>query len=613
MPHTITVFVGETERRIETVPDKSLHAILADVTDTILEAPCGGKGKCGKCKLIVEKGIVSEVTYQEKRLLSSAELEHGVRLACLTYPAGDVRIRIRENSFAHILVTGVAYDADVLPKVRKTHVELPEPSLTDQRDDFKRLTDGLRGCGYHMPLKELYRLPALLRSSGYSVTAVHDKNYIITVEPGDTTGQNYGVAVDIGTTTVVAYLVDLTSGKTIDAASGLNAQKSYGQDVISRINYTIENESGIGHLRERVVNQINTMIWDLAEKNGIAIENIYSIALAGNTIMMHLAAGLSPKNIATVPFIPVAKNRMTFLAEDLGFGIPKGASAYLLPGISGYVGADIVAAILSSGLFYGEALSLLIDIGTNGEIVLGNRDGLLCCSTAAGPAFEGATIRHGMGGVSGAINTVKLDSGGIAYTTIAGARPAGICGSGIVDAVALLLRCGVVDETGRMLPASAFPAGTDCELKPYLVEEGGQPAVILADKAATETSEAVLLIQKDVREVQLAKASIAAGIVTLLAKAKKKVEDIDVVYLAGGFGSFIDKDNAITIGLIPAELREKIQVIGNAAGTGAVLSLISQECLSECDRIAAKARYIELSSSPEFRDHYIDNMLFPGA
>ena len=608
---SVSVLVGDDVRKVEAEAGESLHHIITNDTDTVIEAPCGGKGKCGKCKLIVESGQVSEITDQERRLLSEHELDRGVRLACLTYPAGDVEVRIRENSRAHIMVSGVSYDAEILPNVRKTHVILETPNLDDQRDDFARLNDALGGGNFHMPLKELYRLPDLLRENDYSVTAVHDRNYIITVEPKDTTGKNFGIAVDIGTTTVVAYLIDLTTGKTLDATSELNAQKSHGQDVISRINYTLQSEDGIEQLRKRIIHQINSMIWDLAEKNGIAIENIYSIALVGNTTMMHLAAGLPPGNIATVPFIPVAKNRMTFLAEDMGFGIPKGASAYLLPSISGYVGADIVAATLSSGLFYGEALSLLIDIGTNGEIVLGSRDGLLCCSTAAGPAFEGATIRHGVGGITGAINTVKLDSKSISYTTIADARPVGICGSGIVDAMALLLRCGVVDETGRMLDVDELPDNSSCALEPFMVENDDQPAVTLADGKETESSESVLLTQKDVREIQLAKASIAAGIMTLLKKAGKEVDDIDVVYLAGGFGSFIDKTSAVRIGLIPAELESKIQVIGNAAGTGAVLSLISEECLAECDRIATTAEYVELSSSPEFQDEYVNNMFFP--
>lgn len=603
MPHTLTVIVGETVQQIETTSENSLHASLAGITGTGFEAPCGGKGKCGKCKLIIEKGLVTEVTEQERKLLSASELERGVRLACLTFPKGDVRVMIREASVANILVAGVEYDADVLPQVRKSFIQIPEPSLSDQRDDFARLAAEMEGDEYRIPLSELIRLPELLRSADSQITVIHDNEWIISIEPGDTTDKNYGIAVDIGTTTVVAYLVDLTSGKTIDAASGLSAQKPYGQDVISRINYTIENEGGVGELGEKIVEQINSLIRELAERNNISMDTIYSISLAGNTTMIHMAARLPARYMANAPFIPVVKSRMTFTANELGFSIPKGANVYLLPAISAYVGADIVAAILSSGLFYGEALSLLIDIGTNGEIALGNRDRLLCCSTAAGPAFEGATIRHGMGGVNGAISAVKLEKQKISYTTIGDAPAAGICGSGIVDAVALLLECGVLDETGRMLAGSDLPEGTECKLESHIVEDDGEPAIAI--------TEDILLIQKDVREVQLAKASIAAGIMTLLSAAEKEAADIDVVYLAGGFGSFIDKDNAIRIGLIPAELRDKIQVIGNAAGTGAVQSLVSKECLAECDRIAAKAEYIELSTSQEFQDHYIDSMFFP--
>lgn len=607
---TLTVLVGDEEKTFHGNTGKSLHQVLTNETDTVIEAPCGGKGKCGKCKLIILEGEVSEPTEQEQRLLSVNELSRGVRLACLTKPLGDVKIKIRASSHAHIMIAGVEYDEDPLPNVRKTTVILEKPTLEDQRDDFARLSDSLGSDGFRIPLKELYRLPELLRENDYQVTAVHDRNYIITVEPGNTSKANFGIAVDIGTTTVVAYLVDLTTGKTVGATSGLNTQKSHGQDVISRINYTLQNEAGIEQLRKRIVNQINGMIWDLAERNNVAIENIYSIALAGNTTMMHLAAGLPPKYIATVPFIPVAKNRMTFLAEDLGFGIPKGASAYLLPSISGYVGADIVSAVLASGLYYGEAFSLLIDIGTNGEIVLGSNDGLLCCSTAAGPAFEGATIRHGVGGISGAINSVSIQDNKITYTTISDARPIGICGSGIIDAMAILLSCGVVDETGRMLEPGDAAAG-ECELAQHLTVDGDQPAITLAPSDVTESGEQIVLSQKDVREIQLAKASIAAGIMTLLRKSGRGVEDIDIVYIAGGFGSFTNKENAVKIGLIPSELLDKVKVIGNAAGTGAVLSLISENCLAECDRISSQAEYIELSSSPEFQEEYIENMYFP--
>ena len=613
---TITVHHGDENLRISCVPGMSLHAVLANSDDALIDAPCGGKGKCGKCKVKILEGSVSPVSEQERKFLSSREIEQGVRLACLTEAYSDLEISIRANAQAHIVVAGVDYDTDILPNVRKTPVQLDTPSLEDQRDDFARLKDALGGANYHMPLKELIRLPSLLRENNNLVTAVHDRNYIITIEAGDSSGRNIGVAVDIGTTTVVAYLIDLNTGKQIDAVSGLNSQKSYGQDVISRINYTLQNTEGLNLLRKRIINQINNFVWDLAERNKVAIENIYSITLVGNTTMMHLASGLPPGNIATVPFIPVAKNRMTFLADDVGLGIPKGASVYLLPSISGYVGADIVAAVLSSGLHFGEALSLLIDIGTNGEIVLGDRERMFCCSTAAGPAFEGATIRHGVGGIGGAINRVELKDSGISYSTIADQRPLGICGSGIIDVVAILLETGLVDETGRMLDSNELKSvlPEDSPGRPLLdnlLEIEDQPAVMLADASVTEHGEDIYITQKDVREVQLAKASIAAGINTLIKTAEKEVGDIDVIYLAGGFGSFIDKDNAIRIGLIPKELREKVRVIGNAAGIGAGLALISEKCLTECDRIADSAEYVEHSSSLDFQNEYVASMYFP--
>ena len=611
MRYAITIIAGNNEKCIEALPGQTLYEVVSNGSDTPIESPCGGRGKCGKCKLIVEHGRVTKITDQEKLLLSPSELEHGVRLACLTYPEGDVNVRIREAASAHIMVSGVEYGAQVLPEIKKTALRLNGPSLEDQRDDLTRLIDALGTGDVHISLEQLRRLPQLLRSSGYAVTVVHDKSTIIAVEPGDTTKEHYGIAVDIGTTTVVAYLVDLNTGKTIDTASGLNAQRAYGQDVISRISYTMDNDSGGAQLRERIINQINALVRDLAKKNSLSMETVYSIAFTGNTSMMHLAAGLPAKQIAVAPFIPAAKRKMIFQATELGLNARKGCRLCLLPGISAYVGADIVSGILSSGLFYGEALSLLIDVGTNGEIVLGNRQRVLCCSTAAGPAFEGATIRHGMGGVSGAIDTVKLLNGRIGYTTIDGAKPAGICGSGIIDAVAMLLAMKAVDETGRMLGNNEHGREYRHELSAYFTDFEERPAIILAEPSDSETGEAILLTQKDVREVQLAKASIAAGVMTLLSAAGKRAEDIDIVYLAGGFGSYIDKESAVAIGLIPAILKDRIAVVGNAAGTGAVLSLISAECLAECDRIAQAAEYIELSVSPEFQEEYFKNMTFP--
>jgi len=612
MSYALTVISENSKTNIEIAEGQSLYEILAACPDIEIEAPCGGKGRCGKCKLTVVDGRVSALSELEKELLSEADINGGVRLACRTYPEGDVTVQLRETTEAHIAVSGIEYSAEVFPNVRKSAVKLTKPVLEDQRDDLSRLSDALGGA-FTIQLDALRKLPGILRESDYAVTVAYDKDCIVAVEAGDTKDSNFGIAVDIGTTTVVAYLVNLQTGKIEATASGLNAQKPHGQDVISRISYTIDNPTGTSQLQHRIIHQINGMIEKLAGENGISIDQIYSITLAGNTTMMHFAAGLPTKHIAAAPFIPAAKRCMKYSAGELDLSIQSGGQVYLLPGVSAYIGADIVADLLSSGLADAPGLSLLIDVGTNGEIALGSRDGLYCCSTAAGPAFEGATIRHGMGGITGAINTVRVTNGRIAYTTIGDAPPAGVCGSGIVDAMAMLLDSGLVDESGRMLAPAGEPGQEPPQIAQKISSIDGEPAIVLADSGEAAGGEQITLTQKDVREIQLAKAAIAAGVMTLLIKAGKSVEDIDTVYLAGGFGSYIDKTSATRIGLIPQQLLEKIQVIGNGAGIGAVLSLISSERLAECERIASKAEYIELSGSPEFQDAYFECMMFPPA
>jgi len=604
--------VAYNNRKEEVVCKKGtvlLEALTKEQT-AFIDTPCGGKGLCGKCKVKAAGEGLPPLSEREQEKLTDQEIKEGYRLACLLKVEGDWSISIDAKiSQATILEDGVEFDVELLPSIRKNYLEVTKPTLEDQRDDFSRIRDALNIKGFRMPLPELYHLPAVLREKDYAITVAHNKSYIIKVEPGNTEHLNYGIAVDIGTTTVVAFLLDLNTGRKMDAVSGLNSQKSFGQDVISRINHTLQKEEGLEHLHKRIITQINGMIWDLAEKNSISIDNIYSIVLAGNTTMMHLAAGLPPANIAASPFVPVIMDRLVEPAREVGIEIAKSGCAYFLPCISGYVGADIVAAILASGMTKKDELSLLIDIGTNGEIVLGNSESLVCCSTAAGPAFEGAHIQHGVGGIAGAINTVKLDSDKLAITTIADQRPLGICGSGIVDAAALLIKAGILDETGRLLSKEDAEKG-NISLSEKLTEVESNPALVLAGKSEAKNSEPIFLTQKDIREVQLAKASIAAGIKTLIKDSGKSIEDIQQVYLAGGFGSFIDKTNAVVIGLIPKELEHKIKVIGNAAGTGAVMASFSESCLLDTDRIAKLARYLELSSSPAFQDEYIKNMYF---
>lgn len=361
------------------------------------------------------------------------------------------------------------------------------------------------------------------------------------------------IAVDIGTTTVVAYLV--VNGQIVDTESTLNAQKPYGDDVLSRIKYTMEQADGLETLSMRIREQVSRMAADLCCRNGIRAKKI---AIAGNTVMLHIYAGVSPASIGISPFTPVFTE--TRLSKE----------TVLLPSITGYVGADTVAAILASGMHLSEEVCLLVDIGTNGEIALGNKNGIAVCAAAAGPAFEGAQISCGVGGVAGAVSSVQIDDSGVHYTTIDDKPPIGICGSGILDATAELLRTALVDESG------------------YFEDE------------ELEIAKRVSITAKDIRQVQLAKAAIAAGIYTLLESCSVSLEDVAHCYLAGGFGSYLKKESACAIGLLPKALLNKIEPIGNAAGMGTVLWLLSEKSRMEADDIAHSARYLELSASPVF-------------
>lgn len=409
--------------------------------------------------------------------------------------------------------------------------------------------------------------------------------------------QGYGIAVDIGTTTVVAYLYDCGAVKQLDVASRINSQASIGVDVISRIKYCSDFEAGLGILNKAIIDDINSLLEALAKKSGISAGDIEHMVITGNTTMLHLLANISPVSMGVLPFEPKSLFGEYYEAAKLGLSATD-ASVYLAPCMSAFVGGDITTAILASGLYKSDELNVLLDIGTNGEVALGNKHFLYVTSTAAGPAFEGAQISCGMAGVPGAINKVYPYNGAIEIETI-GCKPAqGICGSGLLDAAALMVSAGIVDETGRI--ADAGELGEN--LRPYIVESDGQPGV--------EVCPGVVITQKDIREIQTAKAAIAAGLEALLHHAGKSIEDVSRVYLAGGFGNFMDAGSAIKIGLLPRQCEGRITAIGNAAGTGAVMALHSDGYIKECEAIAKTGRHVELGSNPVFFERYIENMYF---
>lgn len=601
---------------------------VLNMTEAIhIEAPCGGNGTCGKCKVRVisddrDCGL-SAPNGAEHTFLTKKELEKGIRLSCRAVITGDCHIAIPDEALeADILSDTSVFQGKIDPPIEKTFLELPEPSIDDQRPDSVRVVESLlqvrragpEGLPPVLPLYVRQQLPGLIRSSNYKITVVHTYSQIYAVQAGNTASRHFGIAVDVGTTTVVAYLVSLTSGEVIDTVSGLNTQKAFGGDVISRIEYVMREEEGLAALQGRIRSQIEDMSRELLQKNRLESDDISVIAVAGNTTMMHLFTGLNPEAIASAPFIPVSLGEEIVPAAELGFETLS-CPVLLLPSLSGYVGADISAGIVASGILEREKYNLLVDFGTNGEIVLGNREQLFTCSTAAGPAFEGAQISRGMGGVAGAINSVYLEEGELFCTTLGGKPARGICGSGIFDIAGLLISTGAADYTGRILtPEEAEEEAEQsaaAELLAFYAEENGEPALRLAGAQETSTGEEILFTQRDLREVQLAKAAIAAGIDSLLHAAEISYGEVEKIYIAGGFGNYIDTLSAVNLGLFPRERIDSIESIGNSAGKGAVLSLLSKKVSDELVQIPEKSRYIELSSDVYFQSAYIEQMYFP--
>ncbi len=599
----VTVKHGEKNIEIETGSSGTILDFL-NIHDFHMDAPCGGKGTCGKCKVKVIKGNDSELQEPELKFLTKKEIESGYRLACQTKITSDMVLEISDPE-QHIQIESAhdGYAGNINPLVKKKYLQLPRPSLEDQRDDVSRITEtlGIKKAGVSLKLRRA--IPGILREADYSVTAIYTEDTLIGVESGNTETENYGFAVDIGTTTVVGHLLNMNTGEIIDTVSALNRQKTLGADVISRIEYCMREDNGLEILSKKIFTQMGEMALSVLERNSIKKEHIYSAMIAGNTTMLHLFYGIDPTGIAAAPFIPGTLESVSYSSEEIGDSLLN-LTVYSLPSISAYIGADITAGILATRMHETEELSLLIDIGTNGEIVLGNKNKLYCCSTAAGPAFEGAHITCGMGGISGAIDTISLENGRIKYTTIGGTKPIGICGSGIIDTVAVLLKSGVVDFTGRIIEEDEAESENAKELikKHFSKEDSG--SFIL-------TEPNIVFTQKDIREVQLAKAAISAGVATLLNEAGKTVNDVKHLYIAGGFGSYISKESAAAIGLIPADLLDRTESVGNTSGKGAAECSFSKENYNACDEIIKLTEYIELSSNTYFQGKYMEDMIFP--
>jgi uncharacterized 2Fe-2S/4Fe-4S cluster protein (DUF4445 family) len=601
--YDILVNTGDIITAIKAKHGDNLLKILQK-NKMISDFPCAGNGICGKCRVRIVSGI-TEPSPEDKTHLTPEELAGGFRLACCVTVCAPLAISVQTSAFNvgyEIMTEGIQRHIEISSPVTKKHLTLKKTGVDDRRSDLRRISDGMGINDMSADLALLRNLSEKTMAANFDFTAAAYNNTLISIENGDTQGRKFGVAADIGTTTVVCYLVDLNNGRVADIEARVNSQSAHGADVISRIGFTIDNARGTETLRDLIIMQVNSMVGCLCDRNDINPQQIYNMAVTGNTIMLHFFLGLPSKNIAAAPFTPVTTAAADFSAKELGIEINGVVS--VMPGIAGYVGSDITAGILACGMMESESYSLLIDLGTNGEMALGNSRGVTACAVAAGPAFEGGNIKYGVGGIQGAICRVELEKANICET-IGGDDACGICGSGVLDVVSELLKHGVIDETGRM--ASKESIG-DAALRARLGEDGGVRQFIL--ERNTALGYPITFTQKDIREVQLAKAAVAAGICVLLKETGTALENIEKVYIAGGFGNFMNMESALNIGLIPQEFKGKTVSAGNTAGMGAKLYLLSNVYRQKAVQIAEFATYIELSNKAEFQDLYVDAMTF---
>ncbi|MFC1714926.1 ASKHA domain-containing protein [Candidatus Poribacteria bacterium] len=600
----------EPDGKTVTVEEGVTIARAAAAAEISINSPCGGEGTCGKCRVVVNARNVDPPNELEKKALSEEDLSAGYRLACQTLVTDDMTVKVPEDSRiaeSKILSEGMEQEVELHPNIIKTYVELSEQTLENQIADLTNLGSALGKEALKAELDVLRKLPNVIRDSKFKATLVLDGDKLIDIEPGDTTGRKYGLAVDIGTTTVVCTVVDLNAGSDMGVASALNTQAVHGADVISRINYSVEDENGLQELHDRVVQIINEIAESACTDAGVNPDNVYEVTIVGNTTMTHLFLKIPVRNLALLPYVGVVSDPVEVTASQLGLNVNPDACVYVLPNIAGFVGADTVGVILASALHESDSIKLAIDIGTNGEVALGSRERLLTCSCAAGPALEGAMITHGMRAAPGAIERVKLDGQPIC-DTIEGEPPIGICGSGLIDLVSEMLRLGIVDYTGRMLGADDLGSEVPSGLKEYLSknDEYG-PHLVLSNSDERE----VVITQKDIRQVQLAKGAIMAGVKILMNTLGVQLDDISEVLMAGAFGNYIQKESAIRMGLIPDFPLEKVKFIGNAAASGAKMALMSREARKTAEKISKNTEYTELAVDMNFQNEFIDAMMFP--
>ena len=586
----------------------------------VLCAACGGEGVCGKCKVVITKG---KFKTESSRFISAVERKKGMVLACLTLVEADLEIMVPKSSLeiheplshaSEEFTKGVVLARESLfkydPLVRKICVNVPRPTTDDSTGDLDRICDALKpsiDC-LHIStrLANVKHLSEVLRESEYKITATLAHKdaclEILAIEPGDTTRASYAFAFDIGTTTVAGQLIDLNTKEILGTRIAFNKQAVYGSDVITRIIYASE-PFGLEKLNTAVVDNMNEIILDLAARSGVNLGDIYAIVCAGNMTMMHLLLKIDPSNIRKAPYVPTTSVFPTIHPPEIRVEANAKGIMSFLPGVSTYVGGDTVAGVLACGLSEWDGLSVLVDIGTNGEIVIGNKDWMMAAAASAGPAFEGSGLSCGMKAVNGAIQKVSISNDlNAAYSTIGSDKPRGICGSGYIDILCQMLKRGIISKDGKI------NTGLN---SPRIREAGTIKEFVIASKKEAAGSHDIVINEDDIENLKRSKGAIYSAIIALLNKVDMRISDVTKIYIAGGFGNYLNIENAIFIGLLPDTDRSVYEFIGNSSLAGARMALLSREALEKTNAIYKNITYLDLSSEPNYMDEYIASLFFP--
>lgn len=589
---------------------------VAQAAGLELPATCGGRGQCRSCRIKVLDGDLPPPTIMDEVQLGHDEVHERFRLSCQTKVIADCRVMVAppKTEVGHQFLMGTggveaAHRVGLDSGVEKRFIQAKTPD--DEHHQTSDLEEVALALGLDaevpVPLELLRELPGALRAQGGGLTVTSFNGEIIDIESGDTSGRKYGMAFDIGTTSIVGSLMDLETGAELASVGGINPQTVYGGDLMSRIAYAQFAPKKLQTLRAKVLNAVNGYAKQACAEAGVELRHVHKVVIVGNTCMHHIFLGIDPTYVGLAPYAPVVRGAVVAPGSDMLLKTLPRARVCLLPIVAGFVGADTMAAVLATRIYDSAETRCLVDIGTNGEVVMGSRDGLMACSAPAGPALEGAQIRHGMRGAIGAIEKVEIGED-VVCETIGGAPPIGICGSGLIDAVAKMLVAGVLDASGRLrtkAKASLAPA-----LGGRLIESEGKESFVLAWAAEAGKDEDITLTQTDIRQLQLAKGAICSGVVTLQKVMGIADDEIEELMLCGGFGNYINIESAVRIRLLPELPLDKITYYGNAAALGAQMALLSETERARAEELARGMDHVSLASQPDFQDVFVEALKF---